>query len=66
VPYADERAWAGALAQLATNAGLLDRLRAGVRRPRSTDDVARDMVSVYEAIVPRPVSRRRGVPVGVA
>ena len=66
VPYADERAWGTALAHLATNRGVVDRLRAGVRRPRSTDDVARDMVSVYEAIVPRPLSRSAGIPAGVA
>jgi len=66
VPYADERAWGTALAHLATNRAVVERLRAGVRRPRSTDDVARDMVSVYEAIVPRPISRAPGVPAGVA
>lgn len=66
VPYADERAWATALAHIVTERGLVDRLRAGVRPPRSTDDVARDMVSVYEAIVPRPLSRRVSVPAGVA
>ena len=66
VPYADERAWATTLAHLATDRSLVDRLRAGVRPPRSTDDVARDMTSVYEAIVPRPLSRRASVPAGVA
>jgi glycosyltransferase involved in cell wall biosynthesis len=65
VSYADERAWGVALAHLSTDRSVVDRLRAGVRRPRSTDEVARDMVSVYQAIVPRPVSRRYGVPVGV-
>jgi glycosyltransferase involved in cell wall biosynthesis len=67
VPHADVKAWATALAHLSTHRVLIDRLRAGVRPPRSTDDVARDMLSVYEAILPRPTSRRRvDVPVGVA
>jgi hypothetical protein len=38
---------------VAADRTVLDRLRAGVRPPRSTDDVARDMVAVYESIVPR-------------
>jgi glycosyltransferase involved in cell wall biosynthesis len=56
---ADSDAWAAALRRLSTDRALLGRLRAGVRPPRSTDDVARDMVAVYEAIVPRPTSGLR-------
>ena len=50
VPYADEEAWAAALERFATDPSLVRRLAAQVPRPRSTLDVGRDMVSVYEAI----------------
>lgn len=53
VPYGDARAWTAALRRFATDRQLIERLRAGVRPPRSTDDVARDMTAVYEAIVQR-------------
>lgn len=53
VPHADQRAWGRALERFARDRSLLSRLRAGVRPPRSTDEVARDMVSIYESIVPR-------------
>ena len=66
VPHADIKAWGAALAQLTSHRGFVDRLRAGVRPPRSTDDVARDMLSVYEAIVPRRTHQRVSIPVGVA
>jgi glycosyltransferase involved in cell wall biosynthesis len=45
--------WRAALHRLASDGALVERLRAGVRPPRSTDDVAADMVSVYETIAPR-------------
>lgn len=66
VPYADVSAWTLTLRRLATDRALGSRLRAGVRRPRSTDDVARDMMSVYESIVPRTarVSLDTRVPAG--
>jgi len=53
VPHADISAWTNALRRLANEPHELDRLRAGVRSPRSTDDVARDMIGVYQAIVSR-------------
>jgi glycosyltransferase involved in cell wall biosynthesis len=53
VPYGDAGAWTAALRRFATDRQLIERLRAGVRPPRSTDDVARDMTAVYEAIVQR-------------
>ena len=53
VPHADVRAWGAAIERLASDASLVARLRAGVARPRSTDDVAADMVSVYDAVMPR-------------
>jgi len=58
VPHADRGAWAIALRRFAADRALLERLRAGVRRPRSTEEVATDMVSVYEAVVPRRGMRR--------
>lgn len=58
VPHGDVRAWGGALERLATERGLIERLRSGVRQPRSTADVTADMVSVYERVAPR----RRGLP----
>jgi glycosyltransferase involved in cell wall biosynthesis len=57
VPHSDVRAWSAAIERLASERALVERLRGGVRRPRSTEDVARDMVSIYESVVPR----RRGV-----
>jgi glycosyltransferase involved in cell wall biosynthesis len=64
VPHADVASWAMAIERLAVDRSLLARLTAGVGRPRSTDDVARDMASVYDAILSRgahadraPVSR---------
>jgi len=53
VSHSDPSAWATAIERLAADRSLLARLTAGVERPRSTDDVARDMASVYESIVPR-------------
>jgi glycosyltransferase involved in cell wall biosynthesis len=53
VSHADHRAWGAAIERFASDPALVSRLRAGVRRPRSTDDVATDMVSVYEAVMPR-------------
>jgi len=52
VPHADASAWTSALRRLSTEPYLLDRLRAGVRPPRSTEHVARDTISVYRAIRP--------------
>lgn len=66
VPHADEPAWAAVLARLVTDGGVVERLRTGVRPPRSTDDVARDMVSVYEAIVPRRRTPAFPCPMGAA
>jgi glycosyltransferase involved in cell wall biosynthesis len=65
VSYADEAAWASALRRLATDPSLVDRLRRGVRPPRSTVDVARDMAAVYASVVPRRTAATRVV-AGVA
>ncbi|HEX5063658.1 MAG TPA: glycosyltransferase [Kofleriaceae bacterium] len=56
VRHADVEAWTLALRRVATDRTLLNRLRAGVHAPRSTTDVARDMVAVYESIVSRRAS----------
>ena len=65
VPYADLGAWVAALGRVASDAALLTRLRAGVRPPRSTGDVARDMASIYRGIAPRRAHGTTGT-VGVA
>jgi len=54
VPHADTSAWTVALRRLSSERHVLDRLRAGVGPPRSTEDVARDMVRVYHAVASRP------------
>jgi glycosyltransferase involved in cell wall biosynthesis len=64
VRHADTEAWALALRRLASDRVLVDRLRAGVRPPRSTGDVAREMAALYEAIAPRP--SRAAATAGVA
>ena len=66
VPHADHGAWVSALQRLATDRALIERLRRGVQRPRSTDDVARDMVSVYESILPQAHRGVTDVAAGVA
>jgi len=53
VPHADTNQWRLALRRVADDRALLDRLRAGIQPPRSTDDVARDMAAVYERISSR-------------
>ena len=53
VPHADEHAWGAALRRLASERGTLERLRRGVDPPRTTDDVAADMASLYESVVSR-------------
>ena len=65
VSYADVDAWTSALRRVVRDRTLLARLRADVRPPRSTDDVARDMASLYESIAPRR-TRRSTTTVGVA
>ena len=66
VTYDDESSWITALSRLARDRALVERLRAGVTRPRTTDDVARDMVSVYESVVPRAPHRVIDIAAGVA
>ena len=60
VRHADVGAWRSAIRRLVSDRALVARLRAGVRPPRSTDDVAADMVAVYEAIAPRAAGRAAG------
>jgi glycosyltransferase involved in cell wall biosynthesis len=61
VSYADEAAWASAIHRLAADPSLVEQLRRGVRPPRSSDDVARDMASVYASVVPRRTPATRVV-----
>jgi glycosyltransferase involved in cell wall biosynthesis len=65
VPYADLGAWATALRRIAADRALLARLRAGVTPPRSTDDVARDMATMYHSLAQRP-ARHTANTAGVA
>jgi glycosyltransferase involved in cell wall biosynthesis len=51
VPAADVRAWTGALLQLAGNRKLVARLQEGIRPVRTMDDVASDMVTLYDTIL---------------
>jgi glycosyltransferase involved in cell wall biosynthesis len=66
VRYDDPRAWASALQRFATDRAHVERLRGGVERPRSTDDVARDMVVVYESVAAAAVRRRFYVAASIA
>ena len=50
VTHNDVGAWKSAIDRLVTDRGLLARLAAGVRPPRSMDDVATEMASVYATI----------------
>ena len=61
VPHASEESWGTALERFASDPTLVRRLAAGVARPRSTHDVARDMAAVYESIAPARHARIGGV-----
>jgi glycosyltransferase involved in cell wall biosynthesis len=65
VPHASPASWTAAISRLADDRALVARLRSGVRPPRGTDDVARDMAKVYEAVVPRGSERRVAASAGV-
>src|SRR5262249_47807235 len=47
----DPVAWSLAIAELASDTDRLSRLRAGVRPPRTMDEVAREMASLYCAVL---------------
>jgi glycosyltransferase involved in cell wall biosynthesis len=47
----DPAAWSFAIAELAGNTDSVCRLRAGVRPPRTMDDVAREMAALYRAML---------------
>jgi glycosyltransferase involved in cell wall biosynthesis len=53
-PYDSVDAWAAMLRRLMDEHDLLPRVTAGVRPPRSMDDVATDMLAVYQELVPQP------------
>jgi glycosyltransferase involved in cell wall biosynthesis len=46
-PHASLEAWRGALSVCATDRSLMARMQAGVRKPRTMTDVAREMRSLY-------------------
>jgi glycosyltransferase involved in cell wall biosynthesis len=50
VPPEDPGAWASAIAMLAASPERVARLRAGIRPPRTMDDVAHDMAGLYQAL----------------
>jgi glycosyltransferase involved in cell wall biosynthesis len=52
VPHADVSAWTAALARLATDRALLQRLRQGFAPLRTMSDVARDMAGLYRDLFP--------------
>jgi glycosyltransferase involved in cell wall biosynthesis len=64
VRHADVGAWRSALRRLASDRLLVQRLRAGVPLPRSTDDVAADMAVVYETIAPHAARSVAGAALG--
>ena len=51
VPHADVNAWTAAMVRLATDRGLLERLRRGIGQVRTMSDVARDMALLYRELV---------------
>jgi glycosyltransferase involved in cell wall biosynthesis len=51
VPAADIRAWTSAFLELAENRKLVARLQEGIRPVRTMDEVASDMVTVYDTIL---------------
>jgi len=44
-------AWTAAIARLATDSGLAERLRQGIGAVRTMSDVARDMVALYHELM---------------
>jgi glycosyltransferase involved in cell wall biosynthesis len=46
----DPNAWATAIRVLASDRGRVSRLRAGIRPPRTMEDVADDMISLYRSL----------------
>jgi glycosyltransferase involved in cell wall biosynthesis len=51
IPPEDPSAWASAIAALAVPPGRVERLRAGIRSPRTMDDVAQDMTELYRTLL---------------
>jgi glycosyltransferase involved in cell wall biosynthesis len=50
IPPDNPGAWASAIAGLAASPERVARLRAGIRKPRTMDDVAHDMAGVYRTL----------------
>jgi glycosyltransferase involved in cell wall biosynthesis len=51
LPPGDSGAWASAIAELAKHPELVARLRAGIRPPRTMDDVGREMAELYRTLL---------------
>jgi glycosyltransferase involved in cell wall biosynthesis len=51
VPQGDVTAWTAAMVRLATDPGLLERLRQGIGQVRTMSDVARDMAELYRELM---------------
>jgi glycosyltransferase involved in cell wall biosynthesis len=49
--FQSPRAWANAFTRLCDEAGLVDALRAAVRPPSTMDQVAREMLELYDAMI---------------
>ena len=61
-PAGSDAALAAALRRCVEEPGLLPRLRAGVRPPRTAADSAADMLAVYDAVLPARGGTRRIAP----
>ena len=64
VPHASVNAWTASLRRLATEEGLLTRLRSGVRPPRTMREAAEEMSRVYETVLGLSVEQGGRVAVG--
>jgi glycosyltransferase involved in cell wall biosynthesis len=57
----DPAAWSSAIAELADNPGHASRLRAGVRPPRKMEDVASEMMALYQVVLSKVQRGRAGI-----
>jgi glycosyltransferase involved in cell wall biosynthesis len=51
IPSQEPDSWASAIAKLAVAPNCIDRLRAGIRPPRTMDDVAHEMAALYRTLL---------------
>jgi glycosyltransferase involved in cell wall biosynthesis len=62
-PYDSVAAWGAAIGRCAADPALLARLRRGVRPPRASATVAREMYDLYRGLLPAGAARRQPAPV---